>query len=143
MGHPEGLPVAIPGRAGWDEAGTHAVVCVLTALLARDEVGGQVIDLSVHDVLCAKDFHYEQYHLMGMPVGGRFIGIGYPPTGTGVAATAWSTSPRTRPRTGRRSSPPSATPKSWPPALRDVMVRREIFDGLEPVIAQLLAGETR
>ena len=98
----------------------------------------------MHDVLCAKDFHYEQYHLMGMPVGGRFIGIGYPPTGTyasrhGLVDVAAHQTAHWEAFLATLGHPEESAAF----LLRDVMVRREIFDGLEPVIAKLLAGETR
>jgi crotonobetainyl-CoA:carnitine CoA-transferase CaiB-like acyl-CoA transferase len=140
----EGPPVALPGRVVWDEAGAHAAIAVLSALLARDSTGGQLIDLSVHDVLCSKDFHFEQYHLVGKPPGGRTIGIGYPPTGTwsckdGVVDVASHQTAHWDAFLATLGHPEALAA----PALHDAVVRREIFDGLIDVIDGLFADEAR
>ena len=144
FGPPEGPPTALPGRVSWDEAGIHAAVCVVAALLARHDVGGQLVDLSVHDVLCSKDFFVESYAVGGMPPAPREIRIGYPPTGTWQCADGavdvaahqiahWEAFLETLGHPEQLAAP----------ALRDAMVRREIFDGLVEVIDELLAGECR
>ena len=144
VGPPEGPPVAAPGRICWDEAGAHAVVCVLAALLARAEVGGQLIDLSVHDVLCAKDFQLETYSVTGKAVGGRSVGVGYPPTGTWRCADGQiDIGAHQRTHWDAFLEMLGGPDELQAPALADVMVRREIFDGLSDTIATLLAAERR
>jgi crotonobetainyl-CoA:carnitine CoA-transferase CaiB-like acyl-CoA transferase len=144
IGPPEGPPVAEPGRMAWDEAGTHAVLCILAALLARVDAGGQLIDLAVHDVLSAKDFHVETYSVSGQTVGGRDVPVGYPPTGTWACADGsieiaahqaahWDAFLETLGHPEDLSDP----------SLADVLVRREVFDGLIEVIDRILAGERR
>jgi crotonobetainyl-CoA:carnitine CoA-transferase CaiB-like acyl-CoA transferase len=144
VGPPEGPPIAMPSRMAWDEAATHAVICILAALLARADVGGQLIDLSIHDVLCAKDFHFESYWVGGQAVGARQVRIGFPPTGTWVCADGlveiaahqaahWDAFLETLGHPEELSDP----------SLSDVMVRREIFDGLIDVMGRLLAVEPR
>ncbi len=143
-GPPEGPPVTVPGRISWDEAGVHATIAILSALLARAEVGGQLVDLSVHDVLSAKDFHLETYHVNGKAVGGRFVGVGYPPTGT------WQCADGIIDVGAHQASHWDAflemlghPDELRAPALADALVRREIFDGLIDTIAPLLASEAR
>jgi benzylsuccinate CoA-transferase BbsE subunit len=81
VGDPEGPPHAAPGRLAWDEAGAHAALGVLAAVSARDRVGGQLLDLSVHEVAAAKDFLFERYDVDEPGGWGRTIPVGYPPTG--------------------------------------------------------------
>ena len=143
-GPPEGPPVTLPGRISWDEAGAHATICVLAALLARAEVGGQLIDLSVHDVLCAKDFHFETYDVNGKPVGGRLVGVGYPPTGTWQCADgAIDVGAHQASHWGAFLDMLGHPEELAAPALADALVRRDIFDGLIDTIAPLLAREAR
>ena len=143
VGAPEGPPIAMPGRQLWDEAGIHAAICIVAALHALDAVGGQTIDLSVHEVACAQDFYIEHYQTTGMAVGGRLIGIGFPPTGTWMCSDGpidvsahqvhhWDAFLDTL----------GHPPELAAPALRDPLVRRDIFDGVSEVIEQLLAKET-
>ena len=56
VGESDGPPLAVPGQLQWDEAGIHAAAGIVAALSARDRDGGQVLDLSVHEVAAAKDF---------------------------------------------------------------------------------------
>ncbi len=87
VGPPEGPPVTVPGQQQWDEAGLHAAVCVLAALRARDAVGPQTIDLSVHEVATYRDSYIEYYDINGMPpavragAAVRSVGVGVPPSG--------------------------------------------------------------
>jgi crotonobetainyl-CoA:carnitine CoA-transferase CaiB-like acyl-CoA transferase len=52
----EGPPVVVPGQQLYDFVGTHAAAAVLTALRARPQVGGQLIDMSAHEVLTQSCF---------------------------------------------------------------------------------------
>jgi crotonobetainyl-CoA:carnitine CoA-transferase CaiB-like acyl-CoA transferase len=143
VGPPEGPPVTIPAQQHWDEAGAHAAVCILAALQSRPEVGGQLIDLSAQEVAATRDFLFDRYQAEGMVID-RSVGIGYPPTGTwqckdgpfDVAAHQtrhWDAFLEMLDHPQQLSDP----------ALRDVLVRREIFDGLEGTIKELLADRSR
>jgi crotonobetainyl-CoA:carnitine CoA-transferase CaiB-like acyl-CoA transferase len=57
----EGPPVVAPGQQLYDQAGTHAAVAVLAALRARPQVGGQLIDMSAHEVLTQACFSIYDY----------------------------------------------------------------------------------
>ena len=143
VGPPEGPPLTIPGQQHWDEASAHAAVCILVALQNRASVGGQTIDISAHEVAATRDFAFDRYDVMGMAQD-RTASIGYPPTGTwqckdgpfDVAAH------QTRHWTAflRMLDDP---PELSDPSLEDVLVRREIFDGLAETISKLLAGRSR
>jgi crotonobetainyl-CoA:carnitine CoA-transferase CaiB-like acyl-CoA transferase len=135
VGPPDGPPVAMPGRQLWDEAGIRAAICVMVALRARPVVGGQTIDLSVHEVACSQDFLLEQYRVEGMPVAGRFVTVGLPPTGTWMCSDGpievaahqlhhWDAFLETLDHPEELAAP----------ALQDPMIRREIFDGITETI---------
>jgi crotonobetainyl-CoA:carnitine CoA-transferase CaiB-like acyl-CoA transferase len=57
----EGPPVVVPGQQLYDFTGTHAAIAVLTALRARPQAGGQLIDMSAHEVLSASCFDIYSY----------------------------------------------------------------------------------
>jgi crotonobetainyl-CoA:carnitine CoA-transferase CaiB-like acyl-CoA transferase len=52
----DGPPVVVPGQQLYDHVGTHAAIAVLAALRARPEAGGQLIDMSAHEVLAQSCF---------------------------------------------------------------------------------------
>src|SRR5262249_37020941 len=83
VGQQGGPPLAAPGQLAWDEAGLHAALGIVSALVGRNEAGGQMLDLSVHEVQATKDFVLERYDVSRPGEwGGRFAGVGIPPTGT-------------------------------------------------------------
>jgi crotonobetainyl-CoA:carnitine CoA-transferase CaiB-like acyl-CoA transferase len=57
----EGPPVVVPGQQLYDQVGTHAAVAVLAALRARPKAGGQLIDMSAHEVLTQSCFDIYSY----------------------------------------------------------------------------------
>ncbi|MGH3191065.1 MAG: CoA transferase, partial [Streptosporangiaceae bacterium] len=61
QGPPEGPPVVVPGQQLYDFAGTHAAVAILAALRARPQAGGQLIDMSAHEVLTQSCFDIYSY----------------------------------------------------------------------------------
>ena len=61
QGPPEGPPVVVPGQQLYDFVGTHAAVAVLAALRARPQAGGQLIDMSAHEVLTQSCFDIYSY----------------------------------------------------------------------------------
>jgi crotonobetainyl-CoA:carnitine CoA-transferase CaiB-like acyl-CoA transferase len=61
QGPPEGPPVVVPGQQLYDFTGTHAAIAVLTALRARPHAGGQLIDMSAHEVMTGSCFDLYSY----------------------------------------------------------------------------------
>ena len=143
-GNQDGPPLAMPGQGLWDEAGIHAALGIVAALLARDRCGGQILDLSVHEVSAGKDFLLERYDVGRLGEWGRKVGVGIPPNGVwrcvdglfGIAAHQehhWGCFLEMLDHPDELSEP----------SLADALVRRDIFDGLQEVIAPLLAGRSR
>ncbi|HUZ08734.1 MAG TPA: CoA transferase [Acidimicrobiales bacterium] len=140
IGKPEGPPVAIPGQPLWDYAGLAGAVGIMAAVRARARLGGQVLDLSVHEAATAMDFHIERYDAEGAGNRGRAVGIGYPPTGTwrcrdGSLEVSCHQQHHWEAFLEMLDHPDELTE----PALADPLIRRAAFEGLREVIAGLLA----
>jgi crotonobetainyl-CoA:carnitine CoA-transferase CaiB-like acyl-CoA transferase len=144
-GQKDGPPLAAPGQLAWDEAGLHAALGIVSALFDHDRAAGQLLDLSVHEVQAGKDFILERYDVSRPGEwGGRFAGVGIPPSGTwqcadgplGIAAHQehhWQAFLDMLEHPDELSEP----------SLNDPLVRRMIFDGLELVIGDLVAHRSR
>ena len=143
IGPPEGPPVVIPGLQHWDDTGAHAAVSILAALRNRADVGGQTIDISALEVAATRDFAFDRYDVEGMVLD-RSVTVGFPPTGTWQCADGpfdvaahqlrhWDAFLDMLDRPAELSDP----------SLQDVLVRREIFDGLQETISELLATRSR
>ncbi len=144
VGDQDGPPLAVPGQLQWDEAGIHAAFGTVAALHGRAQVGGQLLDLSVHEVAMAKDFLLERYDVARPGQWGRRIGVGIPPTGVwacadGPFAVASHQNHHWQAFLSMLDHPDALSE----PALCDPLLRREIFDGLEEVIAGLMANRSR
>jgi crotonobetainyl-CoA:carnitine CoA-transferase CaiB-like acyl-CoA transferase len=61
QGPVEGPPVVVPGQQLYDHVGTHSAIAILTALRARPSAGGQLIDMSAHEVLTGSCFDVYTY----------------------------------------------------------------------------------
>lgn len=144
VGPPEGPPVAPPGQQQWDEAGIHGAAAVVAALHARPAVGGQLIDLAVHEVAAAKDYLLERYDLEALGTWGRVAGVGIPPTGLWRTADGpleisahqvrhWDAFLEMLDRPEELSEP----------ALADPIVRRDLFDSLSEIIDGLVGHRSR
>ncbi len=145
VGAKDGPPLAAPGQLAWDEAGLNAAFGIVSALFGRERAGGQFLDLSVHEVQAGKDMVLERYDVSRPGEwGGRFAGVGVPPTGTwqcvdgpfGIAAFQehhWQNFLTMMDHPEDLSAP----------SLNDPVVRRLIFDGLEDVIGDLVAERSR
>lgn len=83
QGPPDGPPVVVPGQQLHDFVGTHAAVAVLTALRARPQAGGQLIDMSAHEVLTQSCFDIYSY------TNGSRIGRRRPRTGQYSGGGSW------------------------------------------------------
>jgi CoA:oxalate CoA-transferase len=144
VGPLDGPPVAIPAQVSWDEAGIHAAAAVMAALEARSRWGGQTIDLSAHEVAAGKDFLVERYDREAMTAWGRSRVVGYPPTGTwecvdGPFEVACHQLHHWDAFLAMLDHPDELSE----PSLRDPLIRRAVFDGLEKVIAKLMATRSR
>ena len=144
VGQPGGPPLAAPGQLAWDEAGTHAALGIVAALFGHERFGGQMLDFSVHDVAVTKDFIIERFDVGAIGEWGRSIGVGIPPTGRwecqdgpfGISAHQarhWEAFLTMLDHPDELSEP----------SLADPVLRREIFDGLEEVIARLMRERSR
>ena len=143
VGPPEGPPVVIPGQQHWDDTGAHAAVSILAALRNRDDVGGQLIDISALEVAATRDFAFDRYDVEGMALD-RSVTIGYPPTGTWQCADGPFDVAAHQTRHWDAFLEMLGRPDVLSdPSLEDVLVRREIFDGLQDTISDLVAPRSR
>ena len=144
VGDQDGPPLAAPGQLAWDEAGIHAALGIVSALFGRDEFGGQLLDLAVHEVAATKDFlleHFDMGHIGGW---GRSVGVGIPPTGTwtcrdGQLAIGVHQRHHWQSFLAMLENPDELLE----PSLADPLVRQDIFDGLAEIIGRLMAPRSR
>ncbi len=145
VGAKDGPPLAAPGQLAWDEAGLNAAFGIAAALFGRERVGGQFLDLSVHEVQAGKDMVLERYDVSRPGEwGGRFAGVGVPPTGRwqcvdGLFGIAAFQEHHWQNFLTMMDNPEDLAA----PSLNDPVVRRLIFDGLEDVIGDLVAERSR
>ncbi|HLK74348.1 MAG TPA: CoA transferase, partial [Streptosporangiaceae bacterium] len=82
IGPAEGPPRTIPAFPFYDELSAQAAFCIMVALRERPHVGGQVIDLCLHDLLAFRESTAVSYYTMvGRSVTSRSRGPVMPPTG--------------------------------------------------------------
>jgi len=144
VGAADGPPLAPPGRQAWDEAGAYAVLGILAALWSRERVGGQVLDLSVHEVQSSKDWLVERYAVEGMDQWGRVAGVGYPPTGVYQCADGpFDVAAHQLAHWDSFLTMLGHPDELSEPSLTDPMVRRELFDVLHETIQQLVSQRSR
>ena len=132
-------PVAIPFQQHWHLASIHGAICVLAALGSRDSVGGQFIDMSAQEVAVSNMLDYESYDAIGLQPASRAIMAGIPPTGTwrcrdGIVDIAAHQERHWEAFLTLVDHPDSLSE----PSLCDMTLRRQIFDGLTDIIAELL-----
>jgi crotonobetainyl-CoA:carnitine CoA-transferase CaiB-like acyl-CoA transferase len=143
VGPEAGPPRAMPGHALYDELATHAAAFALAALRERDAVGGQVIELSLHDMLAYRDSMQFAAYAKGGHEFTRTVTAPVAPTG------AWET------KDGRVEllvyNPPhwdgffelvGRPAELSDPALRDRAVRTQRGAELAPLIASFIASMT-
>jgi crotonobetainyl-CoA:carnitine CoA-transferase CaiB-like acyl-CoA transferase len=143
-GEPGSPPRAQPGNLHFHLAATHAALAIVAALGVRDDVGGQFIDISAQEIEVFHDLTYEAYHSEGLRPGGRNIGIGVPPTGMwqcrdGILDIAAHADRHWEAFLEMLDHPEELAE----PALRDMALRHQIFDGLSALIRPLLADRSR
>lgn len=143
-GPPGEPPVAMPADILWHDASVFAAIGVLGALAVRDDIGGQFIDVSAQEVAAHQFIALAAYHAQGQPPGQRVTGSLIPPSGVWECADG-------------RIDVAAYADRHWPaflemtghpdqlsePSLADMAVRRQIFDGLAPVIQAVLADHKR
>jgi crotonobetainyl-CoA:carnitine CoA-transferase CaiB-like acyl-CoA transferase len=144
VGDPNGAPHAAPCQLAWDEAGIHAAFGILAALSARPRIGGQLLDLSVHEVGAEKDLLFERYDVAPPGEWGRHIPVGYPPTGVwecadGPLAIAVYQEHHWAAFLATLDEPPELSD----PIYADALFRRQVYDMLEDLIAPLMAKGSR
>ena len=82
IGPAEGPPRVIPAFPFYDELSAHAAFCIMVALRERPQAGGQVIDLSLHDLLAFRESTAVSYYTMvGRSLMSRNRVLSMPPTG--------------------------------------------------------------
>ena len=139
VGQTDGPPLAAPCQLAWDEAGVHAALGIVAALSGPGRVGGQVLDLSVHDVATSKDFLMERFDVGWIGEWGRSVGVGIPPTGTWQCRDGLLGVSAHQPHHWEAFLTMLDHPDELSePSLADPVVRREIFDGLTELIAELV-----
>ncbi len=144
VGNTDGPPLAFPGQIAWDEAGIHAALGIIAALAVRDRVGGQLLDLSVHEVGATKDFLLERYDVAALEEWGRSVGVGIPPTGVwecadGPFAVASHQEHHWQAFLAMLDHPQELSD----PAYSDPLFRRAVFDLMGDLIAPLMACRSR
>ncbi|MCU1501147.1 MAG: CoA transferase [Ilumatobacteraceae bacterium] len=85
VGPEAGPPLAMPGRQHWDEAGIRAAICLAAALRDRDLAGGQVLDISAHEVAAGQDDVIHRFDVAGL-VTQRSGNFAVPPSGAWTVA---------------------------------------------------------
>jgi crotonobetainyl-CoA:carnitine CoA-transferase CaiB-like acyl-CoA transferase len=144
VGEPDGPPLAVPGQLAWDDAGIHVALGIASAMLVRDQVGGQLLDLSVHEVAAAKDFLLERYDVAHPDEWGRSVGVGIPPTGVWACADGPFAIAAHQEHHWKAFLEMLGHPAELSdPSFADPLLRRDIFDALEVLIAPLMAVRSR
>ncbi len=138
VGPEDGPPLAMPGRQHWDEAGVRAATCVAAALHERPWVGGQVLDVSAHEVATSQDDVIHRFDVAGLVVRRR-VNFGVPPSGTwdvadGRVDIAVNTPGHWEAFVKTMGSPPELTDPMW----EDRAMRTQLHDVLGETVAALL-----
>lgn len=141
---PSDSPYATPDQHPWDETALLATASTIAALRTRDRTGGQLLDISVHELQGARDFAFERSDFEDFKLDARVAGYGIPPGGQWECADGpldiachqlhhWDAFLR------MVDHPDELSEES----LADPMLRREIFDGLSEIIGGMLAQRSR
>lgn len=144
QGAPEGPPVVVPGQQLYDFTGTHAAVAVLTALRARPRAGGQLIDMSAHEVLtqsCFDIYSYTNSALIGRrrPRAVQYSGGGSWPCRDGVIEFTASTDKHWFALMELLGHPAELSDPSW----AHPVVRHPYEDKIIEVMRPLIAAMSR
>ncbi len=143
-GQPGTPPLGQPFDLHWHLAAAHGALAVVAALGVRNDVGGQFIDISAQEVELFHDLQFESYDAIGMSPGAREAGVGIPPSGMwhcrdGVLDIAAHADRHWAAFLEMLDHPEELAE----PALADMAMRRQIFDGVNALIEPLLADKSR
>ncbi|MFZ0191474.1 MAG: CoA transferase [Streptosporangiaceae bacterium] len=144
QGSPEGPPIVVPGQQLYDFTGAHAAVAVLTALRARPQAGGQLIDISAHEVLtqsCFDIYSYTNSALIGRrrPRATQYSGGGSWPCRDGVIEFTASTDKHWFALMELLGHPAELSDPSW----AHPVVRHPYEDKIIEVMRPLIAAMSR
>jgi crotonobetainyl-CoA:carnitine CoA-transferase CaiB-like acyl-CoA transferase len=144
QGPPEGPPIVVPGQQLYDFTGTHAAVAVLTALRERPRAGGQLIDISAHEVLtqsCFDIYSYTNSALIGRrrPRSIQYSGGGSWPCRDGVIEFTASTDKHWFALMELLGHPAELSDPSW----AHPVVRHPYEDKIIEVMRPLIAAMSR
>jgi crotonobetainyl-CoA:carnitine CoA-transferase CaiB-like acyl-CoA transferase len=142
QGAPEGPPVVVPGQQLYDFVGTHAAVAVLTALRARPQAGGQLIDMSAHEVLtqsCFDIYSYTNSALIGRrrPRAVQYSGGGSWPCRDGVIEFTASTDKHWFALMELLGHPAELSDPSWAHPVVRHPYEEKIIEVMRPLIAAM------
>jgi crotonobetainyl-CoA:carnitine CoA-transferase CaiB-like acyl-CoA transferase len=142
QGPPEGPPVVVPGQQLYDFTGTHAAVAVLTALRARPQAGGQLIDMSAHEVLtgsCFDIYTYTNGSRIGRrrPRAGQYSGGGSWPCRDGVIEFTASTDKHWFALMELLGHPAELADPSWAHPVARHPYEDKIIEVMRPLIAAM------
>jgi benzylsuccinate CoA-transferase BbsE subunit len=142
QGDPEGPPVVVPGQQLYDFTGTHAAVAVLAALRARPQAGGQLIDMSAHEVLtqsCFDIYSYTNSALIGRrrPRAAQYSGGGSWPCRDGVVEFTASTDKHWFALMELLGHPAELSDPSWAHPVVRHPYEEKIIEVMRPLIAAM------
>jgi len=142
QGAPEGPPVVVPGQQLYDFTGAHAAVAVLTALRARPQAGGQLIDISAHEVLtqsCFDIYSYTNSALIGRrrPRATQYSGGGSWPCRDGVIEFTASTDKHWFALMELLDHPAELSDPSWAHPVVRHPYEEKIIEVMRPLIAAM------
>lgn len=141
VGAPGTPPRPIPGHLHWHLSSAHLALSVLAALAARPRVGAQFIDLAALEVEVYHDLQFEAYDARGRRPGGRTLAVGIPPTGTWDCLDGTVTIGAHNDRHWTAFLEMLGHPEELnDPGLADMAVRRQIHDGVDALIAPIIAA---
>jgi formyl-CoA transferase/CoA:oxalate CoA-transferase len=143
VGPEDGPPLAMPGRQHWDEAGIRAAACIVAALHERPWVGGQVLDISAHEVAASQDDVIHRFSVAGL-VMQRRVNFGVPPSGTwrvadGMVDIAVNTPGHWTSFVDAMGGDEDVAAEMW----QDRAMRQQLHDVLGEVVERLLATRSR
>ncbi len=142
QGAPEGPPVVVPGQQLYDFTGTHAALAVLTALRERPRAGGQLIDISAHEVLtqsCFDIYSYTNSALIGRrrPRAVQYSGGGSWPCRDGVIEFTASTDKHWFALMELLGHPAELADPSWAHPVVRHPYEEKIIEVMRPLIAAM------
>jgi len=140
MGSPDGPPLAVPYQQMHDQLALHAAFAVLAGWRDRPVVGGQFVELSLHELIGGQDDQLDRYAAV-FDIARRVAAVQPPPTGVWTCADGSvellvHNPPHWRGFVKLLDSPPALAD----PALDQRATRLERRDTVAPLVAARLAA---